>query len=335
MARGTTAKPASSSLTVRQASYGLVMRNFGQFVQLCECLSKSGKTGSLRTKEQIVACALQGAELGIGPMASLNTIFAIEGRLSLASQLCKALVLRDFPGSKFTTTEGDGWCQVTLEVPGRETETVKWTIEDAQRAGLVKKGSNWEKTPKQMLYSRATSEVCRRVCPDVLAGMYTPDELGADIDYDGVPVQSAPAESAPVVDVDYQVNGKPLPPNDLPPHVSTPPTSAPTPVPTPVAAKPDPAPPIVAPVVPPVTAPVPKADPAIRPCSVAQKLELKRLKEELQIGSEEWLKLLGLHQVKTANDLPDYAAGELIATLRHRKINADLPMKSAGAGVPN
>lgn len=324
MARGTTAKPTGSSLTVRQASYGLVMRNFGQFVQLCECLSKSGKTGSLRTKEQIVACALQGAELGIGPMASLNTIYAIDGKLSLASQLCKALVLRDFPGSKFTTTEGEGWCQVTLEVPGRETETVKWTMDDAQRAGLVKKGSGWEKTPKQLLYSRATSEVCRRVCPDVLAGMYTPDELGAEIDYDGAPVlvaaPSAPAALGPVVDVDYEVDGKPLPPADLPPHVATP-------TPAPAAAKPAPAP-APAPPVPPAV------DPAIRPCSVAQKLELKRLKEELQIGSEEWLRLLALHQVRTANDLPDYAAGELIATLRHRKINAELPVKS-GAGVPN
>ena len=48
----------------------------------------------------------------------------------------------------------------------------------AERAGLVKPNSNWLKIPTDMLVARAQSRLCRMVYPDLLAGLYTPDELG-------------------------------------------------------------------------------------------------------------------------------------------------------------
>ena len=38
-------------------------------------------------------------------------------------------------------------------------------------------GSNWQKIPKQMLRARAKSELARLEYPDLLAGLYTPEEL--------------------------------------------------------------------------------------------------------------------------------------------------------------
>ena len=60
--------------------------------------------------------------------------------------------------------------------------SLSYTIDQAEQAGLLKptrsgKPSNWQKMPRQMLRARAKSELARLVYPDLLAGLYTPDEL--------------------------------------------------------------------------------------------------------------------------------------------------------------
>jgi len=59
-------------------------------------------------------------------------------------------------------------------------------MEDAGNAGLIAR-DNWKKYPRNMLFSRAMSNGAKWHCPDVGAGapIYTPDELGADVDDEG------------------------------------------------------------------------------------------------------------------------------------------------------
>ena len=61
-------------------------------------------------------------------------------------------------------------------------QKLNYTIEQAEQAGLLAptrsgKPSNWKKMPKQMLRARAKSELARLEYPDLLAGLYTPEEL--------------------------------------------------------------------------------------------------------------------------------------------------------------
>jgi len=68
---------------------------------------------------------------------------------------------------------------------------VAFTIKDAERAGLcgadgtMNKGQNgpgsWQKMPDAMLRARVTSKAIRMVCPEIVAGVYTPEEVNDDI----------------------------------------------------------------------------------------------------------------------------------------------------------
>jgi hypothetical protein len=141
---------------------------------------------ALRGKnEAVLACVLYGAELGLGPMQSLNSIHVIEGRTAMSPELMRAMVARH--GHRIDVIENSA---TSCEVKGIRSDTgsmatVRWTMEDAKLAGLAGK-NNWKTYPRAMLLARATSELCRIVFPDVIAGLsYTPEEVSsiAGIEY--------------------------------------------------------------------------------------------------------------------------------------------------------
>lgn len=141
---------------------------------------------ALRGKnEAVLACVLYGAELGLGPMQALNSIHVIEGRTAMSPELMRAMVARH--GHRIDVLENSN---TACELEGTRADTgstakVRWTMEDAKMAGLAGK-NNWKTYPRAMLLARATSELCRIVFPDVIAGLsYTPEEVATieGVDY--------------------------------------------------------------------------------------------------------------------------------------------------------
>ena len=129
--------------------------------------------------EAVLACILYGAEMGIGPMQSLNSIHVIEGRAAMSPELMRAMVARH--GHRIDVLENS---TTACEMKGTRndtggTATVRWTMEDAKLASLTHK-DNWKKYPRAMLMARCTSELCRILFPDVVAGLsYTPEEIAS------------------------------------------------------------------------------------------------------------------------------------------------------------
>jgi len=141
----------------------------------------------------VLACILYGDELGIGPMQSLQSIHVIEGKPAAAPELMRALVLR--AGHTFKVIEKSN-SKVTVYGKRRDDDsesTVTFTIDDAVTAELctLKDGKpyarsstgkrlSWEKYPRALLMARATSELCRDIFSDVIAGLsYTPEEAAS------------------------------------------------------------------------------------------------------------------------------------------------------------
>lgn len=129
--------------------------------------------------EAVFAAILYGEELGLGPMQSLNSIHVIEGKPSMAPELMRGLVAR--AGHRIDVKEATHDC-VTLwgkRCDNGSEASVTWSMKDAQLAGLAGRGA-WKTYPRAMLLARATSELCRMVFADVVAGLsYTPEEASS------------------------------------------------------------------------------------------------------------------------------------------------------------
>lgn len=129
-----------------------------------------------------------GETLGITAMAAINGIHVIEGKPSASAALISALVRR--AGHRIRTW-GDDEKAVTEIIRSDDpdfTYRVEWTLERARRAELLGKGT-WKKYPAALLKARTVTECARDACQEVLFGLqYTPEELGAELDDDGVPI---------------------------------------------------------------------------------------------------------------------------------------------------
>lgn len=151
---------------------------------------------ALRGKpEAVLACILAGHEAGISPMQSLSKIHVVDGRPAMSAELMRALVLR--AGHEIWVEEQSS-TRVILKgqrAGSERVSTVTWTMDDAKRANLSGK-QNWRSYPTAMLLARATSELCRMIFPDVLAGISHTIEEIADISDDVDPIYGAPEVAA-------------------------------------------------------------------------------------------------------------------------------------------
>lgn len=131
------------------------------------------------TPQAVLSTVMLGRELGLPAMASLRSIHIVEGRHTLSAQLMVALVLKSGFAEYFEPVEFDATHAifVTKRKGARAEVTMEHTIDMAKTAGLVKPNSNWVKVPTDMLCARAQSRLARLVYPDVVGGLYTPDEI--------------------------------------------------------------------------------------------------------------------------------------------------------------
>lgn len=122
------------------------------------------------------AAILYGAEIGLGPLQSLQQIFVVHGVPSIYARTMVALVKGR--GFKVETVESsDERVTVKAESPRGEVEQATWDIARATKAGYTS-NAKYKSDPQAMLYSKAASEVCRKIAPDVLLGIaYSAEEL--------------------------------------------------------------------------------------------------------------------------------------------------------------
>lgn len=157
-------------------------RNFGELMEFARIASRSGMVPSNFTgkPEAIVIACQMGAELGLAPMQSLQNIAVINGRPSVWGDALLALV-RSSPicDDVVEVIEGTGDNRVaicTATRKGKKPVVGRFSVQDAQQAGLWTKTGPWKQYPERMLQMRARGFALRDAFPDVLRGLITAEE---------------------------------------------------------------------------------------------------------------------------------------------------------------
>lgn len=170
----------------------IIPRNFDEVFRVARCLVFGGMIPNSYSKgtsnqDEVVfrvsGAIMKGAEIGLAPMTSVETIMVINGRYAIWGDAASALVLRSGQVENLrdwqTGKVGDNTYTHFFEVRRRGIETPfvrSFSLEDAKRAGLLGKDT-WRSYQARMCFNRARAWALRDSCADILMGIAIAEEV--------------------------------------------------------------------------------------------------------------------------------------------------------------
>ena len=170
----------TSEIVVRNA--GLVT-TYDEVERVAKAMAASGFFQDAKSISQAIVKIMAGSEMGFGPFASMQGVNIIQGRPTYNANMMASAVKASGKYNYRVIRLDDKGCEIAFYENGTETGHSTFTLEDAKKAGT----KNLDKFPRNMYFARAMSNGVKWYCPDVMNGnaVYTPEELGADVDEDG------------------------------------------------------------------------------------------------------------------------------------------------------
>ena len=164
---------------------GLILSTMSDALAFAEMVSKTEfAPKDFKGKPEACLLAIQhGAEIGLSPMQSLQSIAVVNGRPTIYGDAALAVCLAS-PVCEWVTesVDGDGEkMTATCSAQRRgypKPITSTFSVADAKAAGLWAKGGPWSQYPKRMLAMRARGFALRNAFADVLRGLVTAEEAG-------------------------------------------------------------------------------------------------------------------------------------------------------------
>lgn len=174
---------------------------FQHYQKVADTLSKSGVIpNAYRNKpEDIFVAMAMGYQLGFPVEQALQDIAVVNGRPCLWGDGLMALVL-NHPDCDDVNEEPIYSGQVitgyicTVKRKGHKPHSKSYTVDDAQKAGLLKKGGAWSTSEARMLQLRARAFALRDKFADALRGLRQA-EVEMDEPEDAIANQAANNES--------------------------------------------------------------------------------------------------------------------------------------------
>lgn len=160
-------------------------RSMTDAVHLAQRMYDSRLFSAYGTPQGVLATVLAGRELGMSAMASLRGFDIIDGRPTFKADLIRALVLKSGKAKYFKCTERSDsratFKTLRIDEDDPEPMSLTFTIEEGRQAWSKAPEawdkSGWGKNPADMLVARAGAKLARLVYPDVVHGLYAPEEF--------------------------------------------------------------------------------------------------------------------------------------------------------------
>lgn len=178
-------QPKLPALQAGGAVRAIVPHDFDSAWRIANAVVKAAMAPKgLDTPEKAMVAIMHGLEVGLTPMAALQSIAVVNGRPTIWGDGAIGLVRgsgllewmdETFHGSK----EGDDAFRAVCVVKrAGEPKPVQYafSVADAKRAGLWGKQGPWQQYPKRMLQMRARAFALRDTFADVLRGLAIKEE---------------------------------------------------------------------------------------------------------------------------------------------------------------
>jgi hypothetical protein len=175
--------PRLPSLQSGGAVRAIVPQDFDGAWRIANAVVKAGMApAGLETPEKAMVAIMHGMEVGMTPMAALQSIAVVNGRATIwgdgaiglvrASGKCEWIKER-------MDGEGEGRIAVCeVKRKGEHEPTIgRFSVKDAQTAGLWTKTGPWKQYPERMLKMRARAFALRDAFADVLRGLGIAEEV--------------------------------------------------------------------------------------------------------------------------------------------------------------
>jgi len=148
---------------------------FQDMTLMADSIAKSGLFG-MKNVNEVLALMLVAQAEGLHPATAARDYHIIQGRPALKADAMLAR-FQQAGGKVEWSSYTDEKVAGLFTHPNGGSLTVTWSIEQAQKAGLIKSGGGWTKYPRAMLRARVVSEGIRSVYPGCVVGTYTPEEV--------------------------------------------------------------------------------------------------------------------------------------------------------------
>lgn len=146
--------------------------------------SGSKNMGKAITPNDAFVALMLGIELGFKPITALQHVSIINGKPSLDGKGMLAVIHASGLLKSMDVDGDDKKCKVTMTRTNGISYSASFTIEQAKGAGLVKDGGAWTKYPEVMLKWRCVAFCARVLFPDIIGGVYTPEEIADNVHVD-------------------------------------------------------------------------------------------------------------------------------------------------------
>lgn len=161
----------------------IVPSDVEQAYRMAKMIHASGMAPrDMNSPEKIITAILHGMEVGLKPMAAVQSIAVVNGRPTLWGDAMLGLVLgsglvEDF--KEWIEGEGDKrTARFRIKRAGVSAPIEqKFSVADAKAAGLWGKQGPWKQYPDRMLQMRARGFGLRDSFADVLKGLYLAEEV--------------------------------------------------------------------------------------------------------------------------------------------------------------
>jgi hypothetical protein len=149
--------------------------------ELCALLLKTPHYAKMG-QEGIFAIVETAKSLGVDPRIALGGgLYCVKGRVEMSSRMMAALIRAKKHSITRDRDSNDTICILHAKrADNGDQWTESFSMQEAQRAGLVTPGGTWTKFPRDMLYARALSRLARQLFPDIIGNCYVEGEIAED-----------------------------------------------------------------------------------------------------------------------------------------------------------